>query len=223
MRNLPNPPLLVISDRSQTQRRIEEIALACFEGGCRWFSLREKDLSKSERVRMLYRLVSIGERFKATVSVHDDYDSALATGAAGVHLARDGSIARARAFLGHRGLIGISAHNSGEIRLAAVEGADYVTLSPVFASASKPGYGPALGLDGLGDGVRAVRSMPVVALGGVDATNLESCIARGAAGVAVMGAIMRAADPKAATRDLVTRLGNALAARGLHRHSPASP
>jgi len=201
LRNLPNPPLLVISDRSQTQRRIEEVALACFEGGCRWFSLREKDLPKSERVRMLYRLVSIGERFRATVSVHDDYDSALATGAAGVHLARDGSIARARAFLGHRGLVGISAHNAGEVRLAAVQGADYVTLSPIFATDSKPGYGPALGTAALR--AAAERCIPVLALGGVTADTAAACLAAGARGVAVMGEIMRADDPGRIVGDLV--------------------
>jgi thiamine-phosphate pyrophosphorylase len=76
-------------------------------------------------------------------------------------------------------------------------GADYVTVSPVFLTASKPGYGPALGLDGLAHIVERVAG-PVIALGGVTAANAASCRAAGAHGIAVMGEVMRAADPRAA-------------------------
>jgi len=72
-------------------------------------------------------------------------------------------------------------------------GADYVTVSPVFLTVSKPGYGPALGTDGLARIVARVAG-PVIALGGVTAANAASCRAAGAQGVAVMGEVMRAAD-----------------------------
>ena len=113
-------------------------------------------------------------------------------------------IAAARAGLGVEALAGISAHTMSDIRAAAAAGADYATLSPIFASPSKPGYGPALGLGGLR--AAAGLGLPVIALGGVDSGNARRCLAAGAAGVAVMGGLMRARDPEAETRRLLDAL-----------------
>ena len=88
------------------------------------------------------------------------------------------------------GLVGRSCHDGGEVAAAAAEGAHYATLSPVFASRSKPGYGPPLGLPALAQPF----AIPVYALGGVDTPERAyACVDAGAAGVAVMGAVMR--DP----------------------------
>src|ERR1700675_439857 len=110
---LPSPPLLVISDRSQARRPLLEIAEAAFAGGCRWFSLREKDLPAEERRALLRKLVALGRRHGATVTAHDDIESVLATGAAGVHLPSGGDAAAARRQL-PQGLIGVSAHSAAE-------------------------------------------------------------------------------------------------------------
>ena len=80
------------------------------------------------------------------------------------------------------------------------------TYSPVFATASKPGYGPALGLDGLAAGCRAVPDLAVLALGGLGPGRVGACVRAGAAGVAVMGAVMGAGDPAAVVRSLVDEL-----------------
>ena len=86
-------------------------------------------------------------------------------------------------------------------------GADYVTLSPIFLSDSKPGYGPALGLDVLAAAAEADAAPgPVVALAGITPDNAASCLAAGAAGIAVMGEIMRAEDPEKTVRRLLTAL-----------------
>jgi thiamine-phosphate pyrophosphorylase len=198
---LPAPPLLVISDRSQARRPLAEVAEAAFAGGCRWFSLREKDLPAAERRALLARLVALGRHHGATVTVHDDVDAAVAAGAGGVHLPGGGAPAAARARL-PRGLVGVSAHAASEAAALLVAGADYVTVSPVFLSDSKPGYGPALGLDGLAAAVRATPG-PIVALAGITPENAAACLAAGAAGIAVMGEVMRAADPQAAVRALL--------------------
>ncbi|MDE2229855.1 MAG: thiamine phosphate synthase [Alphaproteobacteria bacterium] len=203
---MPYPPLLVITDRRAARRPLEEVAAAAFAGGCRWLSLREKDLPHDERVALLRRLVATGKACGACVMVHDDIAAASAAGAGGVHLPSNGSPAAARAALGGRALIGLSAHDYADIVRAETEGADYVTLSPVFASASKPGYGPALGLDELAD-LAAKSLIPVLALGGVDAGTAAACIAAGAAGIAVMGAVMAAPEPREATSALVAGLG----------------
>jgi thiamine-phosphate pyrophosphorylase len=196
-RMLPFPPLLVITDRRQARRPLDEVAEAAFASGCRWLSLREKDLAVAERRDLLIRLVQLGHKFDAVVGVHDDVAAALACGAGAVHLPDGASAANARARLGPRVLIGVSAHDAAGIARAAAEGADYATLSPVFVSASKPEYGPALGLDTFAAAARAA-ALPLLALGGIDAANAASVFAAGAAGIAVMGEAMRAEGEVAA-------------------------
>ena len=147
---LPVPPLLVISDRRQARRPLEEVAEAIFAGGCRWLSLREKDLPAAERRALLGALTVLARRWQATVTVHEDIDAAAMAGAGGVHLPSAGDPKAARARLPD-GLIGASAHSAAEALALLGSGADYVTVSPVFITASKPGYGPAIGLDGLAD------------------------------------------------------------------------
>jgi thiamine-phosphate pyrophosphorylase len=201
---LPQPPLLVISDRSQARRPLLEIAAAAFAGGCRWFSLREKDLPAEERCALLAELVALGRRYRATVTAHDDIAGALATGATGVHLPGGGDPAAARKRL-PRGLIGVSTHSAAEAAAMLHAGADYVTLSPIFLTKSKPDYGPALGLDALAAATAAAPG-PIVALAGVTPANAASCLAAGARGIAVMGEVMRAEDPAAMVRRLLAAI-----------------
>lgn len=204
---LPSPPLLVISDRSQARRPLTEIAAAAFAGGCRWFSLREKDLTERERCELLGELIVLGRRFNAIVTIHEDIDAAILTRAAGVHLpsGADPRAARRRPF---RGLIGASAHSAAEATSLIATGADYVTISPIFLTDSKPGYGPALGLDGLARTAAAAKG-PVLALAGITPVNARACLEAGAAGIAVMGEVMRAADPEATVRALLGALERA--------------
>ncbi|MBV8776024.1 MAG: thiamine phosphate synthase [Alphaproteobacteria bacterium] len=205
--NLPAPPLLVISDRSQARRPLIEIAAAAFAGGCRWFSLREKDLPAAERRGLLGELVALGRSYGATVTVHHDIEAAIAAGAGGLHLPSGVDPAAARARL-PGALIGVSTHAAPEAATLLAAGADYVTISPVFVSDSKPGYGPALGLDGLAAAVAAAGG-PVVALAGITPANAAACLNAGAAGIAVMGEVMRATDPEATVRALVAAIAAA--------------
>jgi thiamine-phosphate pyrophosphorylase len=202
--NLPHPPLLVISDRSQARRPLVEIAEAAFRAGCRWFSLREKDLSAAERLDLLRALVALGHGFGAAITAHEDLDAVDRAEAGGLHLPGGGDPAAARRRL-PAGLIGVSAHSPDEAAAQLRAGADYVTLSPIFLTASKPGYGPAVGLDALAAAAR-LSSGPVIALGGIDADNVAACLAAGASGVAVMGDIMRSADPEATVRRLLAAI-----------------
>lgn len=212
MTPLPDPPILVITDRRQARRPLEELAEAVFAAGGRWLSLREKDLDAAARVALLRRLVALGRACGATVTVHEDIAAARAAGAAGVHLPAGVSPAAARQTLGAGALIGASAHSEAELAALAEAGADYATLSPIFPSASKPGYGPPLGLDRLARAA-AATTLGLIALGGVAAGNAARSIAAGAAGVAVMGEIMRADDPAALMAGLIKTVGAALAAR----------
>ena len=198
--------LLIITDRKGAVRPLEDVVGAALRGGCRWLSLREKDLEHDERVALLSRIVTLGRSRGATITVHGDIEAAAAAGAAGVHLPAGGSPDQARARLGKQALIGLSVHSA--LQAANAVSADYVTLSPIFGSISKPGYGPALGMQRLADAVLRAR-VPIIALGGIAAHNLGPCLAAGAAAVAVMGAVMAAADPEAATAALVKALDEA--------------
>jgi thiamine-phosphate pyrophosphorylase len=200
---LPSPPLLVISDRGQAGRPLIEIAAAVFTGGCRWFSLREKDLPAERRRALLAELVALGRRYGATVMAHDDIAAVLATSADGVHLPGGGDPAAARKRL-PSGLIGVSTHSAAEAAAMLRAGADYVTLSPIFLTDSKPDYGPALGLDALA--AAAAAPGPIIALAGITPDNAAQCLAAGAQGIAVMGEPMRADHPEAMVRHLLAAL-----------------
>ena len=151
---------------------------------------------------MTRQLTKLAGHYGATVTVHGDYEAAGV--ADGIHLPAGESVAQARRRLEPNALLGISIHDPAELEGAALGGADYVTLSPIFASLSKPGYGPGPGLAGLRRAASA-GSLPVIALGGIEPENAALCLEAGAYGVAVMGAVMAAENPGGIARLLVER------------------
>jgi thiamine-phosphate pyrophosphorylase len=162
-------------------------ALAAVEGGATVVQLRRKNASTDE-------LVEEGQGFgelPATFVVNDDVEAALRLGADGVHLGRDDE--GAERALAEGLLLGRSAASVEEAREAEAAGAAYIGAGPVWATPSKTDADLPIGLDGLAEICRAV-AIPVVAIGGVDATNAAECIRAGAAGVAVIRA---AADARA--------------------------
>lgn len=98
----------------------------------------------------------------------------------------------------------VKCHNADEVRQA--KGSVFVTISPVASTETKPGYGPALGVAGVREAVEAAGDMPVYALGGVTPENARSFVEAGAYGVAVMGSVLRADDPKAVVRAYLAAL-----------------
>lgn len=202
---LPTPPLLVITDRRQARLPLEDVAEAAFAAGCRWLSLREKDLEPDERLRLLRRLAAVGSRYGAVIGVHDDLGAAAAVPGAALHLPAGGDPTAARRALGPHRLIGLSAHGGDPLAGPAVASVDYVTLSPIRLSASKPGYGPALGMAGLARAVAGAGSR-VIALGGITPADVPGCSDAGAAGIAVMGGVMAAEDVAAAVAALLRPL-----------------
>lgn len=196
---LPVPPVLLVTDRGQAKGDLVDLVAAACAGGCRWLSLREKDLKPAEQIALFARIADVARRFGARVTLHGPAQLARAARADGAHLPGGSDAAAARALLGPDALVGLSLHTLEEAARADPACLDYVTASPVFASASKPGYGPALGTDGLAAFVSA-SAVPVIALGGVIAGNAARCRAAGASGVAVMGGVMGADDPGGAFR-----------------------
>ena len=156
----------------------------------------------AERAETAARLAGIAARQHMHLSISADTALAAELGAS-VHLQAAAAIGPARQRCGQQALIGISAHNRQEVAAAAEGGADYVTLSPIFPSRSKPGYGPALGASAVI--AAATLGIPVFALGGIDEHTAAACIDAGAAGIAVMGEVMRSADPAATVSRLLAR------------------
>ncbi|MEH3117551.1 MAG: thiamine phosphate synthase [Methylorubrum populi] len=205
----PLPPLLVVTDRHGAARPLAETVRAAVAGGARFVWLRDRDLDREARRDLARTLADLLRPVGGTLVVGGAAELAVEAGAQGVHLpgsaGLDG-IRAARSRLG-AGLVGVSAHSPAEVAAAAEAGADYVTLSPIFPTASKPGYGPALGLAALR--TACASRLPVFALGGIDADNARACREAGAAGVAVMGGVMRAPDPGGESARILAALSGA--------------
>ena len=207
---LPVPPLLLVTDRHQARRPLAAIVAAALGAGCRWISVREKDLPEDEQIVLVRQLLPRTRAAGACLLVHGEASLARLAGADGVHLPAGADPAAARKLLGSKILIGASIHTVSEAEAIDPAVIDYVLAGPAFETASKPGYGPEIGRKGLSQIARAAR-VPVLAIGGINATRVAELLAAGAAGVAVMGGVMRAGDPAQVVGGLIATLSGALA------------
>ena len=205
---LPDPPLLLVTDRRQARQPLTVVVAAALAAGCRWVSVREKDLTEDEQIGLVRMLRPIAKRHGAMLTLHGDAELAKAAGVEGVHLPAGSDPALARALLGADKLIGVSIHTATEAETIAPDTADYAIAGPAYETASKPGYGPEIGRKGLADIARAAR-VPLIAIGGLNATRAAEVLAAGVVGIAVMGSIMRAADPGQEMKALVATVAGA--------------
>jgi thiamine-phosphate pyrophosphorylase len=167
-----------------------ETARAAVAGGATVVQLRRKGATREE-------LVEIGQPFReldATFVVNDDVEAAIGLGADGVHLGREDPGAERALEAGL--LLGLTASSVDEAESTERAGAAYIGAGPVWATPSKTDADPPIGLDGLAE-ICAAVSVPVVAIGGIDATNAADCIRAGASGVAVIRAAREAAALRA--------------------------
>jgi thiamine-phosphate pyrophosphorylase len=205
---LPDPPLLLVTDRHQARLPLTEVVTAALVAGCRWVSVREKDLSADDQIALARTLLPTARRHGARLTVHGDAALAQACGADGVHLPAGSDPARSRTLLGADKLIGVSIHTITEAEAIDPGTVDYAIAGPAFETASKPGYGPEIGRKGLAEIARAAR-VPVIAIGGINAARVAEVLAAGPAGIAVMGGVMRATDPGQAMKALLATVAGA--------------
>jgi len=198
-------PLCLVTDRHATGGRpLADVVEACLSAGLPAVQLREKDLDAAELLSLARVLRESTRRHGARLFVNSRVDVALAVGADGVHLpsgARE-SVASVRRLIGPERLLGVSTHSAGEAEAAAREGADFVVFGPVYDTPSKRAYGPPQGVSGLAEVCRRVP-VPVLAIGGVTVASVAELRVAGAAGLAVIRALLEAADPGAATAGLL--------------------
>jgi thiamine-phosphate pyrophosphorylase len=198
----------VITDRHQARRPLADVMAQAFAAGCRWASMREKDLSEDDQVALARTLSPIARRHGARLTLHGDAALAREAGVDGVHLSAGSDPVAARDMLGRDKLIGVSLHSITEAESIDPAAVDYAIAGPAFETPSKPGYGPEIGRKGLSE-IAAAARVPILAIGGLNATRAAEVLAVGPAGIAVMGGVMRAVDPGQEVRALLAIVASA--------------
>jgi thiamine-phosphate pyrophosphorylase len=204
-----DPTLYVILDRSATAGRdVGAVLDAVIAGGCRMVQLRDKTSASGVLLPMAERLRKRCRETGVTFVVNDRVDLALAVDADGVHLGQDDLPPRAARPLLRRGMVlGRSTHGLAEARAAQADGADYIAVGSMFATATKPDFqlvGPEL--------IRAIRPeirVPLIGIGGITLDNVAEVIHAGADGVAVISAVCAAPHPGEATRRFLAAIAAA--------------
>jgi thiamine-phosphate pyrophosphorylase len=195
--------LYLVTDRELFGNRpIPELVKAAVKGGVTVIQLREKDLSSRE---FLAEALEVKKELKNTnipLIINDRIDIALAADAEGVHLGNnDMPVEYAKKILPPGKIIGISAESVEDAVTADSKGADYIGVSPIFTTPTKPELETGLGLQGLRQ-IRMVTRLPLVAIGGLNKSNAVEVVKNGADGIAVVSAICAAPDPQKAAEEL---------------------
>jgi thiamine-phosphate pyrophosphorylase len=195
--------LYLVTDRELARgRSTVEVVKAAVSGGVTCIQLREKDCSTLEFIEQARAIKNFLEEREVPLIINDRLDVALAVGADGVHLGQsDMPLEMARKIAGSSMLIGISAESVQDAVEAENGGADYLGVSPIYATPTKTDTAPPLGIQGLREIKNRVK-IPLVGIGGLNNSNAAEVIRNGADGVAVVSAIVAAEDPETAAMNL---------------------
>jgi thiamine-phosphate pyrophosphorylase len=172
------------------------------DAGCRFVQYREKNKTKDEMIKEAGELKKICKG-KAMFIVDDHVDVALAVGADGVHIGqKDVSVEEARRLLGSDKIVGLTVHNVEEAVKAEKHGADYVGIAPVFKTDTKDDSGKPCGVDMIKK-ISENISLPIVAVGGIDKSNVKSVIESGADGIVSVSAVLNSNDVNREIKDFL--------------------
>ncbi len=203
---------LLVSSKLVAQRHgsVRDMVRAAIAGGVQAVQLREKagDTPDAVTLALAAELRELTDEMGKILIINDRPDIAAIVGADGVHLGqRDLPLAEARRLLRPGAIVGRSTHNIAQARTAVQEGADYVALGPVFETETKDA-GPTAGLEFLAQAQAdpVVSTAPLVAIGGIDASNAQQVMEAGAGCLAVCGAICGSDDPKTAAREIAAAI-----------------
>lgn len=196
--------LIVVTDPDcGAGRAVVDVVRAALRGGAPAIQLRMKGAAAREMADAARAVLAETRAAGALLFVNDRVDVALAAGADGAHVGQDDLPGRAARAIAPPGfLLGVSAETAALARQAERDGADYVGVGPVYATGSKADAGDAVGVERIAEVAAAVR-IPVLGIGGITVANAPPVLRAGAAGVAVISAVMRADDPQAAVRALL--------------------
>lgn len=197
---LPRKFLCVITDEHLCPIELAGMAL---DGGARMVQLRRKNASGRELFEWSVRIQELCRRRDAIFIVNDRVDIALAIRADGVHVGQDDLPASlVRSLLGPDSIIGVSVSNVAEAEKARLDGADYIGVGHIFPTVSKEKTTLPLGTSPIRE-IGKAAGVPMIAIGGIDAGNVQDVMTAGVSGIAVISAVSGAPDPVAAARELV--------------------
>lgn len=183
--------MYAITDRHRcAPAPLASVVSELLDAGVTAIQLREKDLSDTELIRLAQPIAELCRNYEAKLFINTSTRIAFEVEAAGVHLpANSESVKTVKAETDDNLYVGCSVHSLNAAQKREIEGADFVTYSPIYRTASKPGYGPAVGVKSLTEVAAAVK-IPVFALAGITPARVAECLAAGAFGVAVMSGVM---------------------------------
>jgi thiamine-phosphate pyrophosphorylase len=206
--------LYFVTDRRLSLgRRNLDIITAAVAGGVTMVQLREKEATTREFYQEGLKIREFLGEHNIPLIINDRLDIALALDAEGVHVGQDDMpVAMARRILGADKIIGASVFNAAEASEAEAAGADYLGLSPIFVTSTKPDLTSQIGIDGIAPVRQAVR-IPLVGIGSMSARNAFDAVRAGLDGVAVVSAICSHRDPEAAARAIKAEVLRAKASR----------
>ena len=183
-------------------RNLASVAEQAIRGGAKVIQLRDKDRNVREFLNSAIELRVICVEHNVLFIVNDSLEVALASEADGLHVGQDDlPVDIARRLLPIDKILGCSARNLDEAKKAKSEGADYLGIGAIYTTTSKD-IAEAIGPDTLRE-IRRALDLPLVAIGGINQTNLKAVMKAGADAAAVISAVMGADDVEKATRQLV--------------------
>jgi thiamine-phosphate pyrophosphorylase len=205
----------VLSDRKLSRGRSEvDIVRAAIEGGASAIQLRWKEGPLWEAVEVARSLRDLCASRNVLFVVNDRVDLALAVDADAVHVGEDDlPVAETRRVVGDSMIVGYSPPTLVEAIQAARSGADYLGVGPVYGTTTKEDAGVAVGVDRIRD-VRGSVNVPIVGIGGINASNAGAVIDAGADGVAVISSVVAQENVETAARELRRAVDGARAGRG---------
>lgn len=183
-------PLYFITDRGLTKNGIENDTEEALRAGVKIIQYRDKCASTKAMLETAKKIKRMASGHGAIFLINDRLDVALAADADGIHIGQDDMpLDEARKILGNEKIIGVTAHTIDEASRAQADGADYIAASPVFATATKHDAGTPGGLS-LIQKIRSGISIPIVAIGGINSSNIKSTIDAGADAAVAISAII---------------------------------
>ena len=196
-----------ITHETETVGYVEGARMA-LEGGCRWIQLRMKDASDDDVRKAAAEIQPMCKAHDAIFLLDDRVELAKELKADGVHLGKnDMPVDEARRVLGEEFIIGGTANTFEDIERLARQGADYIGCGPFRFTTTKKNLAPVIGIEGYRDIIEKMKAagidLPVVAIGGITADDIDDILATGVRGIAVSGTVLRAENPVAMMKQII--------------------
>jgi thiamine-phosphate pyrophosphorylase len=195
--------LYLVTDRSMCGNKpMERVVIQAVKGGAAYVQLREKEISTRHYLEEAIKLKKVLKPYKIPLIINDRVDVALACGAEGVHIGQeDMPYEIVRKLMGKKTIIGLSVETWDDVIASQKLDVNYIAVSPVFSTPTKTNTKGAWGIEGVAR-IKAFSRHPLIAIGGLNESNIRDVIKAGAGCVAVVSAICASSNPEDAARKI---------------------